>query len=119
MELLRELEKASKGKETLDMERFEAIKAEWSSLAIDDDSELGRRFAKGEERVVARLKGEETQKKIVAFEAFIVELEGLKANTEVKLSERQNVLRRVRDGVKNSSSTVDNTSPNCVNASTP
>jgi hypothetical protein len=100
LELSREMERISKEKSSIDLERVAQIKKDWSELKVEDSSDLAKRYVKSEERIAARVKGEETQTKIKAFEDYIVELECLKAQAEMKLSERQNTLRRVRDGVK-------------------
>jgi hypothetical protein len=100
LELSRELEKISKDKTAIDATRVEEIQKAWKELNVDEASDLAKRYLKSEERISARMKGEETQNKIKAFEGYIAELEELKSQADSKLSERQNVLRRVRDGVK-------------------
>ena len=96
---IKELEQSGKG-QGLSSERLLEIDKAWTLLNIDEASEIAKRFRKAEEKASARLKGEETQKKIKEFEDLVEELQTAKGNAELKLSERQNTLRKVRDRVK-------------------
>ena len=96
---IKELEHSGKG-QGLSTERLLEIDKAWTLLNIDESSEIAKRFRKAEEKASARLKGEETQKKIKEFEELVEELQAAKGNAELKLSERQNTLRKVRDRVK-------------------
>jgi hypothetical protein len=100
MSLIRELEQASKGSSTITQERFVEIQAAWKALKVENSGELFKRFTKAEEKMMARLKGEATQAKIKVFEEVVQELEAMKGNVELKLSERQNLLKKHRETIK-------------------
>jgi hypothetical protein len=97
--LIKELEQFGKDN-PITPERLQDIDKAWTNLHIEEGTEIAKRFRKAEEKASARLKGEETQKKIKEFEELVEELQALKGNAELKLSERQNTLRHVRDRVK-------------------
>ena len=99
LSFIKELEQAGKS-QGLSAERLQEIDKAWTLLNIDENSEIAKRFRKAEEKASARLKGEDTQRKIKEFEDLVEELQTVKSNAELKLSERQNVLRKVRDRVK-------------------